>query len=247
MTGSFINSKTGLSSSQNIIDSVSNNISNISTNGYKSIDNNFEDVLYQSMDRLGLPVTTDDKEKLVEGNGSKNDVTVRNSEDGMLRATENQNDLAIKGPGFLRLVGADGTFYYTRDCSFTIDANGNLVHSSGKLFSIENFQPGQVTGKVNVREDGSIYCNNKNVGKINLYDFNNRDGLLAVGDNLFISQGEKPHTAAGKLEQGYVENSNVNLEKSITDLIIAQRSFDINSRSIQASDDMWQLANNLRK
>ena len=247
MTGSFINSKTGLSSSQNIIDTVSNNISNISTNGYKSIDNSFEDVLYQSMDRLGLPVTTNDKGKLIAGNGSNDNAIVRNSEEGTLTATENQNDLAIKGPGYIRLIDSDGTYCYTRDCSFTIDASGNLVHSSGKLFDIENFKPQLVKGEVNIREDGNIYCNGKNVGKINLYDFNNRDGLIAGGDNLFISQSEKLHTAAGKLEQGYVENSNVDLEKSMTDLITAQRSFDINSRSIQASDDMWQLANNLRK
>jgi flagellar basal-body rod protein FlgG len=247
LTGSFINSKSGLSSSQNIIDAVSNNISNISTNGYKSIDTNFEDVLYQNMDRLGLPVTTADKGKLVEGNGSNNDALVRNSEEGVMIPTEKQNDLAIDGPGFIRLKGADGKYYYTRDCSFTIDANGNLVHSSGKLFDIANFKPQLIKGQVNIREDGTIFCNGKAAGKINLYDFKNRDGLLAGGDNLFTSQGEKPDTASGKLKQGYIENSNVNLEKSMTDLIIAARSFDINSKSLQSSDDMQQLANNLRK
>lgn len=244
------NSRSGLASNQNRIDIISNNISNVNTNGYKKLDVSFQDMINDNMDRLGLPVTAKNRQSLLQGMGSKADTLVGNYTQGMLIQTGKEEDLAIDGNGYFRLYGGqdmDGNdrYYYTRDGAFNLDNEGNLVNSSGYVLEVEGLTPPQNLSKpLLVDEEGNITSNGESIGKINIYDFVDRENLVSVGNSMFEGTGEIQVTP--KVKQGFIEASNVDLSKELTDMIITQRAFELNSKSIKSADEMWQIANNLR-
>jgi flagellar basal-body rod protein FlgG len=244
------NSRAGLTANQNRVDIISNNIANVTTNGYKRLDVSFQDMFNDNMNRLGLPVTANDKQSLLQGMGSKAETIVSNSSQGTLMKTGREEDLAIEGNGFFRLYGGqdiDGNdkYYYTRDGVFNIDSNGNLANSSGNILEVEGSAPPQNIKKpLLIDETGNIMVDGKSAGKINLYDFVDRESLVSVGNNMFEGTGEIQ--VSPKIKQGSVEASNVDLSKELTDMMVTQRAFDLNSKSIKSADDMWQIANNLR-
>ena len=244
------NSRSGLAANQNRVDIISNNIANVTTNGYKRLDVSFQDMFNDNMNRLGLPVTTDDKQSLLNGMGSKAETIVSNSAQGTLLQTGREEDLAIEGNGFFRLYGGqdiDGNdkYYYTRDGVFNIDSNGNLVNSSGSILEIDGLTPPQNINKpLLIDETGNIMVDGKSMGKINIYDFVDRESLVSVGNNMFEGTGEIQ--VSPQIKQGFVETSNVDLSKELTDMIVTQRAYDLNSKSIKSADEMWQIANNLR-
>jgi len=236
------NSRSGLASNQNRIDIISNNIANANTNGYKRLDVSFQDLVNDNMDRLGLPVTAENRQALLQGMGSKADTIVGNYTQGILMQTD--------GRGYFRLYGGqdmDGNerYYYTRDGAFSLDSEGNIVNSSGYILEIDGLSPPHnIKEGFSVDEAGNIFSEGKNIGKINIYDFADRDGLIAIGGSMFEGTGEIP--ADSKIRQGFVEGSNVDMAKELTDMIITQRAFELNSKSIKSADEMWQIANNLR-
>lgn len=244
------NSRSGLESNQNRIDIISNNIANANTNGYKRLDVSFQDLVNSNMDRLGLPVTAENREALLQGAGSKADTTVGNYTQGILIQTGREEDLAIDGHGYFRLYGGldmDGNekYYYTRDGAFSLDKEGNIVNSSGYILEIDGLTPPHnIKPGFSIDEAGNVFSEGKNVGKISIYDFADRDGLMAVGGNMFEGTGET--LVGSKTRQGFVEGSNVDISKELTDMIITQRAFELNSKSIKSADEMWQIANNLR-
>lgn len=244
------NSRSGLASNQNRIDMISNNIANVNTNGYKKLDVSFQDLFNDKMNRLGLPVTAEDKQSLLQGIGSKADTVVSNSTQGILMSTGREEDLAIDGNGYFRVYGGqdeDGNdkYYYTRDGAFSIDNNGNLVTSSGYILEIDGLTPPQnLKVPLSIDESGNITSEGKSIGKINIYDFVDRESLVSVGSSMFEGTGEIQ--VESKIKQGFIEGSNVDLSKELTDMIITQRAFELNSKSIKSADEMWQIANNLR-
>lgn len=244
------NSRSGLASNQNRIDIISNNIANANTNGYKRLDVSFQDLINDNMDRLGLPVTAENRQTLLQGMGSKADTIVSNYTQGILIETGREEDLAIDGVGYFRLHGGqdmDGNekYYYTRDGAFSLDSAGNLVNSSGYILEIDGLTPPQnITKPLSVDEAGNVTVSGKAIGKINIYDFTSRDSMVAVGNNMFEGTGEIQVNP--KIKQGFVEGSNVDISKELTDMIITQRAFELNSKSVQSADQMWQIANNLR-
>lgn len=244
------NSRSGLASNQNRIDMISNNIANVNTTGYKRVDVSFQDLFNDNMNRLGLPVTAKDKQSLLQGMGSKADTIVSNSSQGTIMQTGREEDLAIEGNGYFRVYGgqdADGNdkYYYTRDGAFCIDNSGNLVNSSGYILEVDGLTPPQNIKKpLSIDEDGNITSEGNPIGKINIYDFVDRESLVSVGNSMFEGTGEIE--VQPKIKQGFIEASNVDLSKELTDMIITQRAFELNSKSVKTADEMWQLANNLR-
>ncbi|MFO0733842.1 MAG: flagellar basal-body rod protein FlgG [Nitrospiraceae bacterium] len=180
---------------------------------------------------------------------------------GNVRQTSNELDLAIDGPGFFQVARPDGTIMYTRNGSFKRDNVGNLVTGDGdQLTPVITIPSGAL--KIDIGQDGTVsvllpgVTQASQVGQIQLVRFDNPSGLVSMGNNLFLDsfasgpalQGTGGFsTGFGTLQQGFLESSNVNLAEEMVNMIIAQRSYEINSKTIQASDEMMQVANNLRR
>lgn len=263
------NGSNGLYANQNRMDMLSNNIANINTNGYKSADVAFQEIFSNSMDRMGLPETAegDQRKKLTSGTGVKADIVNRDFSEGNIVETGMDNDLAIKGNAFLQVIDDNGNPYYTRDGSFNVDTNGNIVHSaSGYKFDLDNknYNPSELKKPFSFKIDdsGNVFSDKVDstgkvsehqlVGKLKLYKFTTNDEMISRGDNLYIPQDNNKAQQVNfqndnvKVMQGYVEKSNVNLGKTLTDMIVAQRAYVMSSKAIKTADDMMQIENNLR-
>lgn len=245
------NGRAGLFSNQNRMDVISNNIANTNTNGYKRMDVSFKDLVYDKINSNGLPTESDDREGLLQGTGSRADILVRDTKQGVALGTGVMTDMAIDGSGYFRLISRDENgntkYLYTRDGSFRIsEINGErcFIHSSGYMLDIESYEADNISDEIFIRPDGELFFGNKSSGKIRLYNFKDLDGIVPLGDNLFYSEGEIE--ADGKIMQGYLEASNVDIAKELVNMIITQRAFQLNSKSITAGDEMWQQVNNLR-
>lgn len=245
------NGRAGLQSNQNRMDIISNNMSNVNTTGYKRLDVSFQDLVYEKIASNGIPITAEEKEGLDIGTGSRGDRIVRDMKQGIAIKTDRDEDLAIQGKGFFRLLSADqdgnSQYLYTRDGAFHLSVEGDkkyLVHSSGYRLDVEGLNPEDMKGKITVKSTGEVYSEEKLIGKIKIYDFKSNDGLTAIGQNLFT--GEGAIEIEGNIMQGYLENSNVDMAKELTDMMITQRAFELNSKSIKSADEMWQITNNLR-
>ena len=183
---------------------------------------------------------------------------------GALENTEQQLDIAIEGQGFFKIKVLDNQapegFAFSRDGSFTVDPNGNVVTSQGYFLEPQITIP-ENTVQVNISIDGRVEALQQNqqqaqqVGQIQLSTFRNPEGLLAIGDNLYIqteaSGNEQQATpgdqGVGILRQGFLEQSNVDVVQELVDMIEAQRAYEVNGNSIQTADEMLRLANNLRR
>ena len=248
-------SKTGLEAQQTQMDVISNNLANVSTNGFKKSRAVFEDLLYQNIRQPGAQSTqqTQLPTGLQVGTGVKPVATERIFTQGNLQQTNNNNDLAINGSGFFQISMPDGSISYTRDGSFQINSNGNVVNSSGNPLSPAITVPTNAQS-VTVAADGVVSITLPNsvavtqVGTIQLATFINPAGLQAKGENLYVETAASgtPTTlspgssGAGVLVQGFVETSNVNVVEEMVNMIQTQRAYEINSKAITTSDQMLQ-------
>jgi flagellar basal-body rod protein FlgG len=247
--------QTGLEAQQLNVDVISNNLANVSTNGFKRQRAVFEDLLYQQLRQPGGQTSqqTQVPSGLQIGAGVKPAATVRLFINGSLQATSNPLDLAINGQGFFQILLPDGTTAYTRDGSFQLDNNGQMVTSSGFAMQPSITIPPNSTnitigldGTVTVTQSGSTTP--VQVGSIQLANFINPAGLQSRGENLYLEtaasgppQVDTPGSnGLGVLNQDFVETSNVSVTEELVNLITAQRAFEINSRAIQTSDQMLQ-------
>jgi flagellar basal-body rod protein FlgG len=247
--------KTGLEAQQTNVDVISNNLANVATNGFKRQRPVFEDLLYQTLRMPGAHTSllTQVPSGLQLGTGVRPVATVRIFTTGNLQQTGNPLDLAINGAGFFQVQLPDGTMAYTRDGAFQLDHQGQLVTSSGyPLLPTIAVPPNALSvtiggdGTVSVLQPGQAAPTQ--VGQIQTANFINPAGLLARGENLFLETAASgpvmvnvPGTSGhGTINQGFVETSNVNVAEELVNLITAQRAFEINSRSITASDQMLQ-------
>ncbi len=247
--------KTGLDAQQTQMDVISNNLANVSTSGFKRARAVFEDLLYQTLRQPGAQSSqqTQLPSGLQIGTGVKPVATERIFTQGNLQQTGNAKDVAIQGSGFFQIQMPDGTTAYTRDGSFQTDAQGQLVTSSGYLV-----QPGITfpadTISVTIAPDGTVSALQPGnvaptqVGTLQLASFINPAGLLSMGENLYkeTAASGTPNVATpgtngtGLLNQGYTETSNVNVVEELVNMIQTQRAYEINSKSIQTSDQMLQ-------
>ncbi|MCB6184777.1 flagellar basal-body rod protein FlgG [Leeia sp. TBRC 13508] len=247
--------KTGLDTQQTNIDVISNNLANVSTNGFKRQRPLFEDLLYQTLRQPGASSTgqTQIPSGLQVGTGARPIATERIFTQGSLQSTENSLDMAINGSGFFQVLLPDGTTGYTRDGAFQKDSTGQIVTSSGYPLQPAITIPSDATsltigtdGTVSITQSGSSATTQ--IGNITLANFINPGGLQSQGENLFIETASSgaptvstPGTnGTGLINQDYLETSNVNVTEELVSMIQAQRAFEINSRAITASDEMLQ-------
>jgi flagellar basal-body rod protein FlgG len=248
-------SKTGLEAQQLNVDVISNNLANVSTNGFKRQRAVFEDLLYQQLRQPGAQTSqqTQVPSGLQIGTGVRPAATVRLFTNGSLQQTSNPLDIAINGQGFFQILLPDGTTAYTRDGSFQMDNNGQMVTSSGYPLQPSITIPPNSTN-ITIGADGTVTVTQSGsttpvqVGSIQLANFINPAGLQSRGENLYVEtaasgppQADTPGSnGLGLLSQNFVETSNVSVTEELVNLITAQRAFEINSRSIQTSDQMLQ-------
>ena len=247
--------KTGLDAQQTKMDVISNNLANVSTNGFKRARAVFEDLLYQTIRQPGAQSSqqTQLPSGLQLGTGVEPVSTESIFTQGGLQQTENQRDVAIRGVGFFQVLLPDGTTAYTRDGAFQSDLNGQLVTSSGYAVQPAITVPPNALG-VTIARDGTVTATVPGavapiqVGNIQLASFVNQGGLLKMGENLYqetASSGAPNQNAPGTnglglLEQNFVETSNVNVVEELVNMIQTQRAYEMNSKSIETSDQMLQ-------
>ncbi|MCE9640708.1 MAG: flagellar basal-body rod protein FlgG [Betaproteobacteria bacterium] len=248
-------SKTGLDAQQTNMDVTANNLANVSTNGFKRARAVFEDLLYQTLRQPGAQSSqqTQLPSGLQLGTGVRPVATERIFTQGNLQQTSNPLDVAINGGGFFQIQMPDGTTSYTRDGSFHVDAQGQLVTSSGFQVQPAITIPANALN-VTIARDGVVSVTRAGsaaptqVGSLQLAGFVNPAGLQSMGENLYVETAASgtPSTNApgsnglGLLNQGYVETSNVNVVEELVNMIQIQRAYEINSKSIQTSDQMLQ-------
>lgn len=248
-------SKTGLDAQQTQMDVIANNLANVSTNGFKRSRAVFEDLLYQNIRQPGAQSSqqTQLPSGLQLGTGVRPVATERNFSQGNLQQTSNDKDVAIQGAGFFQVLMPDGTTAYTRDGSFQIDNQGQLVTSSGFAVQPAITIPANTTsmtigrdGTVSITQSGTT--GSTQVGNLQLATFINPAGLMAKGENLFVESAASGNAntstpgsnGAGMLSQGYTETSNVNVVEELVNMIQTQRAYEINSKAITTSDQMLQ-------
>ena len=253
---------TGMLAQQMNVDVISNNIANMTTTGYKKQRAEFQDLLYQTKVRPGS--TSSDAGNTVPagiqlGLGVKTGSVYRVNEQGALQITDNELDLAVAGDGFFQITMPTGETAYTRDGSFQMNENGEMVTSEGYILQPGITIPNDAvditinnSGEVLVKIQGQVALSN--VGQIQLSIFQNDAGLEALGDNLYLeteasgaaTSGIPNSTGFGRLQQGALEGSNVNVVQEITNLIQAQRAYEMNSKVIQTGDQMLSTVSQLR-
>jgi len=250
---------TGMDAQQQRIDVISNNLANVNTTGFKKQRADFQDLLYQTVRAPGTTSAqgTSVPSGLQIGTGVRTAATHRSFTTGDLMQTGNQFDMAIEGQGFFQVTMPGGQLAYTRAGNFELDQQGQLVTTDGYLLDPAiAIPPGAKTvtigadGTVSATLDGEAAATE--VGQIQLVNFVNPGGLQAMGRNFYqattasgdAQSGPPGLQGMGTLGQGFLEMSNVKVVEEMINLISSQRAYDINSKVIQASDEMLQTATN---
>ena len=247
--------RTGLDAQQTQLDVVSNNLANVSTTGFKKSRAVFEDLLYQTIRQAGAQSSqqTQLPSGFQLGVGARTVATERLFEQGAMQQTNNPLDVAINGKGFFQIQMPDGSLAYTRDGSFQVDNQGNLVTASGYAL-LPNMQIPANALVISIARDGIVSVTTPGnvtptqLGQIQLATFINPAGLQGQGENLFIETAasgaplpNNPGTdGMGVLNQSFIETSNVNVAEELVNMIISQRAYELNSRAITTSDQMLQ-------
>jgi len=246
-------SKTGMEAQQTQLDTISNNLANASTNGYKRSHAVFEDLMYQNLRQAGANSTdqTTLPTGLQLGLGTRAVATSRSFNQGNLQQSSNPLDLAVSGQGFFEVQMPDGTTGYTRDGSFQVSPTGTLVTNNGLTVQPGITIPANATS-VSVAEDGTVSVvlpsttTPATVGKLSIANFINPPGLEPRGQNIYAetaasgtpTTGTAGLNGLGTIKQGFVETSNVNVVEELVGMIQTQRAYELNSKAIKTSDDM---------
>ena len=265
MMRSLWTAATGMVAQQMHIDTISNNLSNVNTTGFKKNRVDFEDLVYQHQVLAGTPATpvSEIPTGVNVGHGVRAAATQKLFEIGSFQATGNKLDLALTSEmGFFKIQMPNGNFAYSRDGSFKIDSNQQVVTSNGYLLEPGLTLPeGAILNTLQVSEQGEVTIKIGDdirptvIGQIELYRFVNPAGLQAIGKNLFqetVASGPEipgfPSSEGfGSVLQGFLEMSNVKIVEEMVNMIVAQRAYESNSKSIQTSDNMLSTAIALKR
>ncbi|MGY3534401.1 MULTISPECIES: flagellar basal-body rod protein FlgG [Bradyrhizobium] len=252
---------TGMAAQELSVQVISNNIANLRTTGYKKQRAAFQDLIYDHVRRVGAQAS--DQNTIMPmgidlGGGVKTVGTPRMMTQGTLSPTGNDLDIAIRGEGFFKILMPDGTFTYTRDGSFQMDNQGRIVNAQGNLVQPTITIPQNASGlTINAQGQVSVTLPGQtastNIGTIGLTRFINKAGLMPIGDNLFQetpASGQPQDGTAntdgyGDMQQSNLEQANVEVVSEISDLIAAQRAYEMNSKVVSAADQMMQATSNL--
>jgi len=260
MLRALYSAATGMEAQQSNLDVISNNLANVNTTGFKKSKIEFQDLLYQNVRSPGAEQGNGNElpTGLQIGHGARAVATSRVFTEGELTQTGERLDMAIQGDGFFQVTMPDGTLAYTRDGSLKTASDGRITTSDG--LPVQNgFQPIPVgTTAVNISSNGEVTTTGASGTQnfqVTLVRFANPAGLQSIGRNLYLETpasgtaetGNPDSNGFGSLQQGYVEMSNVSVVQEMVNMIVAQRAYEVNSKAVQASDEMMQQANNLRR
>lgn len=260
MMRALYSAASGMEAQQFAMDTISNNLANVNTTGFRRNEARFQDLVYQELRAPGTPVGAS---VVPVGQDVGLGVKVGSSEkiftQGNLMQTDNPLDVAIQGDGFFQVTMPDGTTAYTRDGSFKRDANGAIVTADGYFMQPQITIP-QNAQNLSIGQDGTVTAlvpgSNlpQQLGQIQIARFINPAGLSPVGGHNLYTQTaasgapivtQAGLNGAGTLQGGYLENSNVQVVQEIVNMIVAQRAYEASSKSITASDEMLQTANQI--
>lgn len=253
--------RTGLEALQRKMDVISNNIANVQTNGYKNMEVQFEDLVYDRIANRGVPLSDAARGKPIElGTGSRVKSTARNFKQGPMAETGYPFHMAIEGEGFFGVQDENGNLFLTRDGGFTLDAEGQLVDARGNRVVMELYSPlaqwkdngisidarGVFTG---INEEGQIV----EIGRLRLYNVPDKSLLTSIGSNYFSAENvdlvdnTEIYEGWGQIRQGFLEESSVDIGKEMVDMLVTQRAYQINTKSIHAADEMWSMVNQMKR
>ncbi len=252
-------SATGMSAQQLAMDNISNNLANVNTTGFKASQAKFADIFYQAVNEP-QPLTPAENNQPSLGIGVQNTAMERSFMQGALENTGNPLDMAVQGDGFFQVLQPDGSVAYTRDGSFKVSGDGLLCTNQGCPVMPEVQIPADAA-EVSVAADGTVMvkrstdATSRPIAQLELARFVNPGSLESLGQNLYASSAASGEVIVntpgqegmGTLVQGSLERSNVNLVQEMVNMIMTQRAYEINTKSIQASDDMMKMANNLSR
>lgn len=262
MIRSLFTAATGMEAQKLNIDVIANNLANVNTVGYKKSRADFQELIYQSIKSPGA-ISAEGAQVptgIQIGLGVKPVAVQKFFEQGDFVHTGNPLDFVIEGEGFFQISMPDGSVAYSRSGAFKLDNEGRIVNSDGYPIEPGITVPAN-TLSTNVSSDGKISVMQAGsstpieIGQIELARFINSGGLKSIGKNLFLSTdssgeattGNPSAEGLGTINQGFIELSNVNVVQEMVNMIISQRAYEINSKAVQASDEMLQTANNLKR
>jgi flagellar basal-body rod protein FlgG len=257
MNDAFYVAATGMAAQQMQVDATSNNLTNVTTPGYKKSRVVFQDLVYRALTQAS---GTEGNDPVAMGSGVMASAAGKDFTAGDLRKTDGTMDLAVRGNGFLEVVMPDGTSAYTRGGTLKVNKDGLLADNGGHAFKANITVPSDAKN-LSIGADGRVTAtvgSNKQpteLGRLELVDFSQSGGLSPVGDGLYASSErsgdpiavKSGSDGAGTLAQGYLENSNVSLIDEMMNLMLAQRSYSMSAKVVQACDEMAQLVNQLRR
>lgn len=259
MNLSLYSAATGMEAQQLNLNTIANNLANVNTPGFKRSKIEFQDLLYQKPRAAGADTGGGNlvPTGIEVGNGSRVASTSKVFTQGQLTNTGEKFDIAIQGDGFFEVQRSDGTVGYTRDGSFKLNAQGQVVTTDG-LPVLSGFQNIPVGADVSIAEDGQVTVQTPSGTqnfRLTLTRFPNPSGLQSLGGNLYAETsasgapeiGNPNEEGIGRTIQGYIETSNVNIVEEMVNLIVAQRAYEINSKSVQTSDEMLQNIANMKR
>ena len=262
MIRALFTSATGMQAQETNIDVIANNLANVNTTGYKKSRADFQDLVYQYLVEPGAPTSqsTENPTGIHVGLGVRPAAVQKVFAQGDLTSTGNQLDLAIAGDGFFEIQMPDGGTAYTRAGSFKLDSSGQMVTSDGYMLAPGITIPNDTLAVI-IGEDGTVSVNQPNatapaqVGQLTGVRFPNNAGLRAVGRNLYQetessgapTQGVFSESGFGRIQQGFLESSNVSVVEQVVSMITAQRAYEASSKGISAADDMMGQALNLKR
>lgn len=252
-------SKTGLTAQDTNMSTISNNLANVNTTGFKRDRAVFQDLLYQINRQPGGLNTQNDQlpSGLQLGTGVRVVGTAKQFTQGNLQITDQPLDLAVNGRGFFQILMPDGEINYTRDGQFQLNSDGDVVTPEGYPLEPNINVPENATS-ITIGKDGTVtavienQANPVNLGQVTLVDFINPQGLQAVGGNLFREtaasgdpqEGEAGLAGLGNIEQGTIESSNVEVVEELVNMITTQRAYEMNSKVVSTTDQMLQFVTN---
>jgi flagellar basal-body rod protein FlgG len=251
----------GMQAQQLNIDVIANNLANVNTAGFKKSRADFQDVMYQNIKTTGSPSTNSTQTAGIQiGLGTTPASVTKIFTAGNITQSGNELDVAIEGEGFYQIQMPDGTTAYTRAGSFKRDGQGRVVTSEGYPLLPEVVIPNNTT-KISIGSDGTVsvlqpgQSGTTTIATLQLATFQNPAGLSSMGRNLYqptdssgdATTGTAGQNGIGTLSQGFLEMSNVSVMEEMVNMIVGQRAYEVNSKAVQAADEMLQQANNLKR
>jgi flagellar basal-body rod protein FlgG len=245
---------TGMAAQQTRLDSIANNLANVQTTGYKKSRESFQDLMYQELSHGGLGASS---ARIEVGSGVRLAAVDKDFSVGSITQTGRPLDVAIEGPGFFEIMGPAGERLFTRDGSFRMDMNGQIVTASG--LSVSGLSIPMGAEGIRIDEIGQVHAQwadgrESMMGQIPIVDFLNPAGLRSLGGNLFQmspTSGQPRPVVPGQdqvaVRQYFLEGSNVDVAEELVGMILTQRAYELNSKAVQAADETLRTVANLRR